>query len=307
MEQEKAELRYFHHFWEHILLKQMMEIEKRYFDRIPLATDLYEELQARWADKVVIPFIDFSVATVCSLNCKYCTQWMPYIKGGRIYSAKEVRKWFENIFRYVDYIHIISPFGGEAFLNPEYAEILELMLEYQQAGKIGFIRIVTNGTIYPNERLQKVLCNPNILILISDYEHVLNEKQCENYKRFIAFLEENHCKYFAIKMEWTDLGVPGQRAELTEDMAREWFETCFVKDCAGIYDGNLYHCPRTYTLENRGDAIPKADEVIRFEEVTSKEEMKERLDRFYMLDNLSTCAWCKAPGGRKSIPSAEQV
>lgn len=307
MEQEKEELRYFHHFWEHILMKQMLEIEKRYFNRVPLATDLYEELQELWADKVVIPFIDFSVATVCSLKCKYCTQWLPYIKEGKIYTAKEVSKWFENIFRYVDYIHIISPFGGEAFLNPEYAEILEEILEYQKEGKIGYIRIVTNGTIFPSERLQKVLCNPNILILVSDYEHVLTEKQCENYKRFMAFLEKNHCKYYVIKMEWTDLGVPGQKAVLTKEMAREWFETCFIKDCAGIYNGNLYHCARTYLLENRGDAMPKADEVIRFEEVTSKEEMKERLNRFYMLDNLSACAWCKAPNGRKNIPSAEQL
>lgn len=116
---ETEELVYFKHFWEHILQKQMLEIEKRYFHRIPLATDLYEELSVKFENKNVIAFMDFSVAQVCSLNCKACTQWMPYLKKRKMFSAKEVHAWFEKIFQWIDYIHIISPFGGEAFLNPD--------------------------------------------------------------------------------------------------------------------------------------------------------------------------------------------
>lgn len=127
---ETEELVYFKHFWEHILQKQMLEIEKRYFHRIPLATDLYEELSAKFENKNVIAFMDFSVAQVCSLNCKACTQWMPYLKKRKMFSKEEVHQWFEKIFEWVDYIHIISPFGGEAFLNPDFADILTEMLAY---------------------------------------------------------------------------------------------------------------------------------------------------------------------------------
>lgn len=132
---ETEELVYFKHFWEHILQKQMLEIEKRYFHRIPLATDLYEELSVKFENKNVIAFMDFSVAQVCSLNCKACTQWMPYLKKRKMFSAKEVHAWFEKIFQWIDYIHIISPFGGEAFLNPDFADILTEMLTYQAEGK----------------------------------------------------------------------------------------------------------------------------------------------------------------------------
>ena len=162
---ERDELVYFKHFWEHILQKQMFEIEQRYFNRIPLATDLYDELRIKFENKNVIPFMDFSVAQRCSLNCRACTQWMPYLRNRKIFSGKEVNDWLEKIFKWIDYVHIISPFGGEAFLNPDFGDILEEMLSYQKKGKIGFIRIVTNGTIYPNKKLQEVLCNPNILIL----------------------------------------------------------------------------------------------------------------------------------------------
>lgn len=304
---EYEELTYFRHFWEHILMKQMLEIEKRYFNRIPLATDLYEELLEKFGDKIVIPFADFSVATKCTLNCKLCSQWIPYLKSRKVFSADEIKGWFDEIFKYVDYIHIISPLGGEAFLNTEYGDILEYMLWLQEMGKIGFIRIVTNGTIYPNEKLQKILCNPNILILVSDYGDVLNETQQDNFTRFIHFLEVNQCKYFSVKMDWIDIGVPGTREELTAEDKRNYFESCFARDCAGIYEGNLYHCPRIYALENMGELTRYGGGVIRFDEISSKEEMRERLKRFYMIDKLDACAWCKRPELRCSVPAAEQL
>ena len=105
---ENKEIVYFKHFWEHILYKQMLEIEQRYFGKVSLATDLYDELRVKFEGKNVIAFADFSVATACSLNCKACTQWMPYLKNRKLFSAQEVHGWFENIFQWVDYIHIVS-------------------------------------------------------------------------------------------------------------------------------------------------------------------------------------------------------
>lgn len=298
---------FFRHFWEHILLKQMFEIEQRYYGHIPMATDLYEELQKVFEKKLVIPFLDFSVATACSLNCRACSQWMPYLKRRKIFSAQEVRRWMEEIFRYIDYIHIISPLGGEAFLNDEFAEILNDLLKYKSEKKIGFIRIVTNGTIFPSESLRKVLCNPNILILVSNYGGILNTEQSGNYRRFIQFLKNENCRYYEAKMEWTDLGIPKQKKELSGEQKRQWFSSCFVRDCAGIYEGNLYHCPRIYALENMGLEISTGDDVIRFAEIKSKEDMQERLERFYCVEALDACAWCSAPECRYNIPAAEQL
>lgn len=301
---------YFRHFWEHILMKQMFEIEQRYFGRVPLATELYEELAQKFRGRGtnVIAFADFSVTTSCSLKCRACTQWIPYLKERKTICKDEVRQWLDDIFRYVDYIHIISPFGGEAFLNPDFGEILTMLLKRQEEGKIGFIRIVTNGTVFPSEQLQKVLCNPNVLILISDYENGINEAQKKEKARLLAFLEKNKCRYYLVKMDWTDLGQPETEPKhLTETEQRDYFESCFIKDCAGIYDGKLYHCPRSYALENMGLEKPGDGEVIDFKNLHSREEAKLCLDRFYRLESLKACAWCKAPSERMPIPSAEQV
>lgn len=304
---ENKEIVYFKHFWEHILYKQMLEIEQRYFGKVSLATDLYDELRVKFEGKNVIAFIDFSVATACSLNYKACTQWMPYLKNRKLFSAQEVHGWFENIFQWVDYIHIVSPFGGEAFLNPEFADILEDMLIYQKEGKIGYIRLVTNGTVFPDEKLQKMLCNPNILILVSNYGDRLTDRQAETYQKFIAFLKEHNCKYYEPEMEWTDLGVPKGKKELNEQQRKASFSSCFIRDCAGIYEGNLYHCPRVYALENMGMECSKGDEVVRFDEIHSREEMREKLERFYEVEELSACQWCNVPEERVGIPAAEQI
>ena len=45
---ENKEIVYFKHFWEHILYKQMLEIEQRYFGKVSLATDLYDELRVKF-------------------------------------------------------------------------------------------------------------------------------------------------------------------------------------------------------------------------------------------------------------------
>ena len=124
---------------------------------------------------------------------------------------------------------------------------------------------------------------------------------------FIKFLKDNNCSYYDTTMDWTDLGTPEERVELSEGERERWFKTCFVQDCAGIYEGNLYHCPRIYALENMGVLYSKGDEVIRFDEIHSWDEMHIKLEKFYKVQSCAACEWCNAPEDRCSIPSAEQI
>lgn len=69
----------------------------------------------------------------------------------------------------------------------------------------------------------------------------------------------------------------------------------------------MYHCPRVYALENMGMECSKGDEVVRFDEIHSWEEMREKLERFYEVEELSACQWCNVPEERVGIPAAEQI
>lgn len=51
----------------------------------------------------------------------------------------------------------------------------------------------------------------------------------------------------------------------------------------------------------------QGDEVVRFDEIHSREEMREKLERFYEVEELSACQWCNVPEERVGIPAAEQI
>lgn len=297
------------HYWNHIIWKQIEEIDERYFNNTRNPEKLYEDLLKVFGKRICIPFADMIVSTHCTLNCKNCSNWTPYLNNKKFYSIHEVENWMKNIFYFDTYIHIISPLGGEAFLNPDFAKILELLLELQKNNKIGYIRIVTNGTIYPDKQLQRILCNPNILTLVSRYSsNVLSETQINNYNHFIDFLQSNGCKYYEGKADWINLGTPDEmKKSLNINQLCDSFESCFAKDCVGIFNGDLYRCPRIYALENLGLQKPDKDEVIRFAEIQSESDLRTKLYKFYSKRYLRACSFCNSPEKRTKIPAAEQI
>ena len=63
---------------------------------------------------ICIPYMDFSITTKCSLKCKYCTQWNPYIKNKRNFSKTEIMNWLKNIFVSIDSCLFVTILGGGA-------------------------------------------------------------------------------------------------------------------------------------------------------------------------------------------------
>lgn len=77
-------------------MKQIEEIEKRYYNMARSPEEVLKEIFQLFQNKVVVPFADFSVGTVCSLKCRDCSQWLPYMKGQRMYSYSEIEKMFRR-------------------------------------------------------------------------------------------------------------------------------------------------------------------------------------------------------------------
>jgi hypothetical protein len=129
--------------------------------------------------------------------------------------------------------------------------------------------------------------------VITDVVNTLNQDKVRCY----------HAKGF----QWTDLGLPQEKPRHGKERIQEIFRSCFVRDCVSFFEGKLYHCARTYALENMGIALPETDEVIDFGEIRSKDELIEKMKRFYGLQQLSACAYCKDAKERKEIPAAIQI
>lgn len=295
-------------FWIHIVIKQIEEIEKRYYNIARSPEEVLKEIFHLFQNKVVVPFADFSVGTVCSLKCRDCSQWLPYMKEQRTYSYGEIEKNVQTIFKYLDYIHFLSPLGGEPFLNKEIYEIMKMFIDLAEQGKIGFIRIVTNGTICPDERVFELLKHMRVYVLISEYGEVLNTHQKENKKKLIEQLERYECKYYmAENFEWINLGRMDDSPKVCTAELEKRFKYCFAKNCVGIYGTKMYHCSRAYALQNSKGICPNEEEFINFGEISSKEELQKRLEKFYSLDSLSSCRYCNPCEERYLINPAIQV
>ena len=201
--QNHPSVRYFKNFWIHIIQKDFFELKNRYYNaNIEYNEEqLYLQMKYLFKNKIVIPFIDLSVTTKCTLNCRDCSQWIPYIKGKELFSSKKIITDLENLFNYVDYIHMISPLGGEPFLNAELDSILAYLIKKSNEGKIGYIRLVTNGTIFPNKKTLTHFNHPNVSILISDYGMVFNEDQQQNREQLINYFKINNLRYY---VAWTN-------------------------------------------------------------------------------------------------------
>ena len=249
----------------------------------------------------------FCVCTVCTLNCKDCTEWIPYLKNKKIFSAKELILQVEKLFKTVDYIHIISPIGGEPFANKDLAPFLDYLQTKVDEGKIGHVRLVTNGTIYPGDETLSKFKHPNFYILISDYKNTLNEAQKQNLQKIKNYLTENKCLfYYNEDFQWIDLGVPELR-ERTKKETDNTALTCFVQNCSLFAENKLYKCPRAYILHANNCLIPADFEIIDFEKIKTKRELKKAIKKFYSQKSIKACKWCHLPKNRKTIPPAIQL
>jgi molybdenum cofactor biosynthesis enzyme MoaA len=77
------------------------------------------------------------------------------LKDHKTFSFETLRQNLDTLFNKVDYIQRINIIGGEAMLHPKLPMIIQHILHYRD--KIGYILIITNGTIIPTEELLSVL------------------------------------------------------------------------------------------------------------------------------------------------------
>lgn len=300
-----AYFRYFASFWVHAIQKQMFEINDRYFEFQENELDLYLKLRSLFNKKVVIPFLDLCVCTTCTLKCKDCTQWMPYIKEKKIFSAEQIIANINQLFNYIDYIHIVSPLDGEPFMNKEFDKIMDYLKKMQDEGKIGYIRVVTNGTIFPNENVLKYFHFKHIFLLISEYGKVLNEASLCNKNKLIDYFRNNNLKYYSPSdFLWTDLGTPDTPHNKEIKDLKNTFNTCFVRNCVSLFDGTIYRCPRAYAISKK--CTPRPEEIIEISKIKSKNDMRKKLKSFYSIDYLSACDFCLDDSQRTKVEAAIQ-
>lgn len=256
-----------------------------------------------------------SIISSCTFNCKHCNLFMPYFKADNQlfeYSPIDILDDFDNYFKLVDYLASWSILGGEPLLNKQLPEIIETV--YQKYNeRIGYIQIITNGSIIPDGKLLQTIKKCNVRVRLSDYtDKVSYTKKFQEVK---TCLEENGIPYdMSIYDSWYDLGTnmkPLPEYDTAEKITSH-MRLC-ATGCHQLNDKKFFFCGQGFARSKKGFCKLEDGDCIELEKCRGTIAEKEMLLRYCMgyplKGYISVCSTCYGMGkdNERVVPVAVQV
>ena len=272
----------------------------------PLKKDEYieqfikEEIENFYEKNILnIPQIEFSITTKCTLKCKECCALIPKFNNvGHINMRFDnFKKYLDNICMEVNKIRYLVFLGGEPLVNRD----LFKMVEYaSQKENIDLIRITSNGTMLPNQKLLNAIKqSQKVYFFISDYSSNTSLKSILKFDELKELLHKNDIKFQTMEdMEWcSELGFAS--CENTDkEMIKKALE-CHRLKCTHLIDGVIDVCSKAFAGRKLG--YINNDDYI---DLLNSDNLKSDLIRFYS-NFPSACKQCLL-SDRKIMP-AEQI
>ena len=193
----------------------------------------------RWGE-LVITSLSFLPTTRCNLNCRDCLNFTPYLRGGEFRPLQSLKADLDLLFGKLDGVVLLHVSGGEPFLYPDLAALLEYTARHY-GHKLGRLETVTNGTVVPSDALCETLAEYGVSVVLDDYREAVPRfagvfpQVEEKFRRFGVLYRVQHVD------AWVDLRPGEPSAEASEEAQRKHFEECRVpwQEYRG---GRLYLC-----------------------------------------------------------------
>jgi len=202
-----------------------------------------------WKNKneVCLSQMSSSINSKCTLNCEHCNMLMPYYKEHFWSTEEDIMRDMELLFQRVDYLASYFIIGGEPLLNENLPKILESVYN-KYKDKIGYIQVITNGTILPSAELIDVCKRCNIKIRLSDYTNqVPYSKKLEEVKKCLSDNQVDNS--MGVYETWLALGFPNKVEPIgkTPAEAKQHMLNC-SQGCHMLGDGKLFYCGLMYSV-----------------------------------------------------------
>lgn len=251
-----------------------------------------------------------AVTTRCTFRCKHCSNLMPYFKQHYDYSANDILEDLELLFKRVDYLASYYIIGGEPLLNNELPSIVESVCD-KYGDLIGYIQIITNGSVIPSERLLRVMRDYDVKVRISDYTRMIPYKL--KLEEVIAKFKQDgiECSISDYKV-WVDLGFPHESLNIDGDI-RQHMLNC-SQGCHSVNDKKFYYCSTLWDADKSGLYTPDENDYFDLQNFSGDlEEDKLRLLMYCLgiMKNgyISLCSRCRGFGADNKclVDVAEQI
>lgn len=269
-------------------------------------------LEWYWKNKrqVCISQVLSTVTTRCTFRCKHCSNLMPYFTKQYDYNAEDIVEDLRLLFGRVDYLASYYLIGGEPLLNKNLPNIISEVCK-NFSNRIGYIQIITNGSIVPNEQLIKVMKQYDIKIRISDYTKKIPYKK--KLEEVILTFENEGIEYSISDYKiWMDLGFPHENLSISGDMQRHMLKCS--QGCHSVNDKKFYYCSTLWDAEKSGLHVANDRDYIDLQNTTGNFEE----DKIQMLTYcsgiieggcISLCTRCRGFGADNAykVEVAEQM
>lgn len=259
------------------------------------------------------------ILTRCNLRCSLCCEYVPQNKPFPDMTINEAKQILEAAFATVDHIRTLHlTGGGEPFLHPHLAQMIELSMEY--ADQFDVLMLFTNCTIPISQQLMETIVRfkDKILVQASRYGQFPEREEA-----VVTSLQDNgiRCKvvkYYGEDQDfdgWVDFGpweAQGNEADVLEKRFHACAVTSVMEGNWRTRDGKVHWCSRSQRGMELG-LIPDVleDYVDLLDTSESREEKRNKFQRIAESGFISACDHCSGDQGTdmqdKRHPAAEQL
>lgn len=246
-------------------------------------------------EALILPRLVIELTTACTLKCKGCNNLMPLYKKTSHVPKENVIRDIRRILGTVDGIITVELIGGEPFVYPWLADILNEVLSYKAVEEV---EITTNGTIIPGDEVLELLRTKKVTVKISHYMSV-------DYKNDISLvLHQNGIRYEKYtELQWIDSGGTDCRNR-SRDEIRSIYMSCYPgKHCKTMYNGRIYACARAASLHDLGIC----DDVNGYIDIHKAHNLREEIRMFWLKESDESCNYCDFNDGWRIIPAGIQI
>lgn len=252
----------------------------------------------------VIDQISLNITTKCSLRCRECSVFTPYISAPCHYPAEDIMTDLNKVLDSLQHVRIVNFYGGEPLLHPELAGMIQSL---KQENRIDRISIISNGTILPAENvLQAMEEEDRFLVRLSNYG-ALSRKLPE----ITEALDRHGIRYEVTNYSYWDrrsaIHVTGE----TEEELAAKFRRCTSCNILMLLNRKGYLCATSSAGCNMGGFPEHPSNYI---DLLDDDHFSEKLKHFVTrpgrgeyLDACKYCSGMHCVQFEQKVPVAEQT
>jgi organic radical activating enzyme len=269
-------------------------------------------------EKFMIDKMSLVVTTRCNLKCRLCDEFIPMNKPFPDMACNEAGKILDALFDVVDHVGLMHlSGGGEPFLNPHLADLIDVVFEYGQ--RFDNLMVFTNSTIPISDKLLDVLQRHRERVVVHASNYGIAQKNSTSlYKK----LKENGInlrviKYFGEDQDyggWVDFG-DWQSRQRTDEENSSVFKNCGITRIMNgnwrTRDGTVHWCQRCQRGMELGILEDFPEDYVNLFGSESIDEKRNKFRAIMSKQFLKACDHCSGDHGTddsvKRFPAGEQM